>query len=315
MIKNILIIGGAGYIGSALAHTLQQLGHTVSVFDNLSTGSTQYLDERTRFTEGDITSFSELEKSFYTYKPDVVIHCAAKKSVRESETDPDMYFENNVLGTLNVLRCMEKYAVPHIIFSSTAALYAPGKSEPYNEHDDINPQSVYGTTKYVCENLITAFAGMKKINSYHILRYFNVAGDIGLKYVDDKAENIFPLLAKALKKKESFSIYGTDYETSDGTGVRDYIHLEDLVTAHTKCLDSESGIYNLGTTTGHSVRDVIEVFQNESGKEINVVEKERRSGDVASVLADASNAEKNLSWKATKSLEEMVRGTLDTYGL
>jgi UDP-glucose 4-epimerase len=316
--KKILITGGAGYIGSAAAHVLADNGHTVVVFDNLFSGKKEKIHPAATLVVGDVTSIADLDYVFKMYEFDCVMHFAAKKSVSEGQQKPTEYFNNNVLGTLNVLTCMEKYTVPKIIFSSTAAVYkaddTPGTL--FTEESIIAPASVYGQSKYMSETLIQEFYNTKKISSYIILRYFNVAGDAGLDYLEDSAQNVFPLIAKAVLENSQFNIYGNDYDTIDGTGVRDYIHLSDLVDAHIKSLFTDKiGIYNLGTKIGYSVMELVKTFEDVTNKKIKTVIQPRRSGDVGTVVSDATKAEINLGWKPTRSLESMVQTTVRVYGL
>ncbi len=317
----ILVTGGAGYIGSATVHALVEAGYDVVVFDNLSAGQKDKVHKDAEFIVGDMLQEEELARAFGT-RPhfDAVIHFAALKAVGESEEDPGSYFQNNVSGTINILRAMEQYKVPHIVFSSSASVYAPapkGHSGIFTESDPLGPISVYGQTKYISELIIKDFARTGKIQSYALLRYFNVAGDAGLNFKEKAPQNVFPLIAKAIAGEAEFGIFGTDYDTKDGTGVRDYIHLIDLVDAHIKALNitqEQSGAFNLGTSNGFSVKELVESFEKLSGKAVGAKEQPRRAGDPAVVLADPSKARRELSWNATKTLDEMVISTLRVYG-
>ncbi|MCA9361492.1 UDP-glucose 4-epimerase GalE [Candidatus Kaiserbacteria bacterium] len=318
MKKTILVTGGAGYIGSACVEALVNDGNEVVVFDNLASGKKEKVNTKAPLIVGDITNLEELDEVFKLHKFDSVIHFAAKKSVPESQQEPALYFRNNVLGTLNILTCMEKYQVPQIIFSSTAAVYkAEDRSDFYFTEDSaVSPASVYGQSKLMSETLIKEFFKTEKISSYSILRYFNVAGDYGLAYREDSAQNVFPLIARALEQDKAFYLFGTDYDTKDGTGVRDYIHLTDLVDAHLKALDnSDSGVFNLGTSTGFSVKELIEAFEKKTGKTLKVENVPRRAGDIGTVVADAKKAREILGWEPKHSLEEMVDSTVAVYGL
>jgi len=316
--KRILVTGGAGYIGSSAVETLVQSGHQVVVFDNLATGQKDKIHNKATLVEGDITTISDLETVFSSYQFDAVMHFAAKKSVAEGQREPAAYFKNNVLGTLNVLTCMEKYQVPQIVFSSTAAVYkavdAPEFS--FTEESEVSPSSVYGQSKLMSETLIKEFYNTKKISQYSLLRYFNVAGDSGLQYREDTAQNVFPLIARAIEQNQTFNIFGNDYDTKDGTGVRDYIHLADLVDAHLKALNSTvSGVFNLGTNTGYSVQDLVQTFETVAGQNITVEIQPRRPGDIGTVVADATKAETELDWKPTRDLTAMVESTVSVYGI
>lgn len=315
--KNILIIGGAGYIGSACVNSLVNTDHNVTVFDDLSTGQIDKVNTKAKIINGNILDISALEQVFSTQSFDSVIHFAAKKSVSESEEYPEKYFENNVTGTLNVLSMMSKYHVPQIIFSSTAAVYKPKNDEHavYDEDSEVEPINVYGRTKYMCELAIKDFVRLGKIRQYTIFRYFNVAGDAGLNFIEQNAQNVFPLLTKAILNDIEFRIFGNDYQTKDGTGVRDYIHIDDLVSAHVLALKNKnSGIYNLGTRNGYSVQDLIAAFEQHANKKMNVQILPRRKGDPATVVADAKKAGEALGWKPEKDVSDMVKSTLSAYG-
>ena len=315
--KHVLITGGAGYIGSAIARLLIDEGHAVVVYDDLSTGRQEVLDPSVVFIGGDILDLQSLEEVFKTHTFDAVIHCAAKKVMNESEQDPTTYFENNVGGTLNLLSCMERYQVPRIIFSSTAAVYAPiSETRGVIENDMVDPVSVYGRSKLMAEMLITEYVRLKKIQKYTILRYFNVAGDIGLNFMERNPQGVFPLLAQAFKESAPFNVFGTTYPTRDGSGVRDYIHLSDLSRAHVCALASDSSaILNLGTSNGYTVYELIEAFKGVTHKELEVISQPPRAGDVAVMYADASKAEEILGWKPEKSLSDMVQSTCVLYGI
>ena len=207
---------------------------------------------------------------------------------------------------------MERHAVPQLIFSSTAAVYEPqASSEPLTEATPTKPVSVYGTTKLMVEDMIQSYARTGKLSQYTILRYFNVAGDTGLLFKENNAQNVFPLLAQAVSGGTPFHIFGTDYDTRDGTCIRDYIHLVDLVDAHVLALGSpQSAIYNLGTGTGYSVKELVAMFESVSGKSINVLEADRRPGDPASFTAAADKAMDELGWQPQHTLKEMVQSTL-----
>jgi UDP-glucose 4-epimerase len=318
MKKQVLVTGGAGYIGSAIVADLVAAGHSVVVFDDLSTGKREKLPAEAELHVGDMTDETALGEIFSTHKFDAVIHCAAKKAVGESEQEPAFYFKNNVGGTLNLLTQMTAHHVPHIIFSSTAAVYAPPVDgiAPVTENDTVNPASVYGQSKVLAETLIREFHRTGKLAQYTILRYFNVAGDAGLHYREEQAQNIFPLIAKALASNSTFYIFGEDWPTEDGTGVRDYIHVRDLAEAHRLALDStDSSVYNLGTGTGYSVKELIAAFEAQSGRTLQAVVVPRRAGDVAVTVANADKAKQVLGWEPRSTLEDMVKSTILVYGL
>lgn len=313
----ILVTGGAGYIGSAIVDALLKEDATVVIYDDLSTGRADKINAHATFIEGDVTDGVHLENVFASYTFDAVVHCAAKKVMSESEENPSKYFKNNVGGTIELLSCMERHGVPKIIFSSTAAVYAPTTdSHPVTERDEINPKSVYGRSKLMCEMLITEYARLGKIKEYAILRYFNVAGDVGLMYAEPSPQGVFPLLAEAFKEGKAFNVFGTRYETKDGSAVRDYIHLSDLAKAHVKALQSvNSGIYNLGTSNGYTVYELINAFKEVTKRELEVVPMPPRPGDVAVMLADASKAGVELGWSPERNLRDMVQSTAALYGM
>lgn len=311
----ILVTGGAGYIGSACVAALCEAGHAVTVFDDLSTGQADKVSPEATLVEGDITDAAAIAAVCASQQFDAVMHFAAKKAVGESESNPSLYFITNVTGTINLLQAMEVNHIPKLIFSSTAAVYEPPATDTlFTEATPTKPMSVYGETKLIVEEIIKSFARTGKIESYAILRYFNVAGDAGLNYREDAAQNVFPIIARSLKEGTPFSIYGTDYDTKDGTCIRDYIHLKDLVTAHTKALMADgSGVYNLGTGTGYSVRELVAAFNAELPSPLVVKESPRRPGDAPVVVADATLAERELNWTPEHTLSEMVRDTLRVY--
>lgn len=316
MSKKVLVTGGAGYIGSAVVKALCEEGASVTVFDDLSEGDREKVDPRSEFIEGDILDKEALEQAFDGGQFDAVVHCAAKKVMFEGEEDPTKYFTHNVGGTINVLAAMEKHRVPKIIFSSTAAVYAPvSDGHPVLETDPVDPQSVYGRTKLMCEMLITEYARLKKIDSYIIFRYFNVAGDAGLSFKEKNPQGVFPLLASAAGGAGAFNIFGTQYPTPDGSAIRDYIHLSDLLKAHLSALESAApdGIYNLGTNSGYSVRELVAMFTELCDTPFQVVEAPPRKGDVARILADTEKARAVFNWEPTKDLRDMVQDTVRVY--
>jgi UDP-glucose 4-epimerase len=317
MNKNILVIGGAGYIGSSCVNSLVNSDYNVTVLDNLSTGQIEKVNQKAKTIHGDILDIITLENVFKDNTFNTVIHFAAKKAVGESEENPELYFQNNVIGTLNILSMMSKYNVPKIIFSSTAAVYKPKDEENavYTEDSEVEPINVYGRTKLMCELIIKDFTRLGKIKEYTIFRYFNVAGDTGLNYIEKNAQNVFPLLTNAILNGTEFTIFGEDYSTPDGSGVRDYIHLSDLVNAHVLAIENNtSGIYNLGTKNGYSVKELIKAFEDMTSKKMNIKISERRKGDPATVIADSSKSNANLNWKSEHSLDDMVTSTLKAYG-
>ena len=313
----ILVTGGAGYIGSACVDALCDAGHLVVVFDDLSTGQIDKINSQAILIQGTLTDRRAIEFVCGQYDFEVVIHFAAKKAVGESQINPGLYYETNVSGTLNLLQTMVKYQIPKIIFSSTAAVYKnPSGTELLTEQSPLEPGSVYGQTKKMVEDMITAFTNAGLISSYTILRYFNVAGDAGLKFKENRPMNIFPIIGTQLQANLPIQIFGTDYETVDGTCVRDYIHLRDLVDAHLLALKvNEAGIYNLGTGKGYSVKELLDSFNRISSKKIMYELAARRSGDLPFLVADATLAKEKLGWEPKHSMSNIIEDTIAVYAL
>lgn len=311
----ILVVGGAGYIGS---HTVKQLldkGHEVVVLDNLSTGHLESIDTRAAFVEGDLSSPTDLDRVFGTYPVEAVMHFAASSLVGESVSNPLKYYKNNVAATLTLLEKMMEHQVDKFIFSSTAATYGIPETNMIDESNPTNPINPYGHSKLMIEQILQNFYdayGMKHV----ILRYFNAAGahESGAIGEDHSPEtHLIPLvLQHLLGKRETISVFGTDYPTPDGTCIRDYIHVTDLAEAHILALESlrngskTNEIYNLGNGTGFSVKQVIEVCEKVADKQASIVYTERRAGDPAQLVASSEKIYKELGWKAKYSLERMI---------
>ncbi len=312
---NILVTGGAGYIGSACAAELVKTNHKVIVVDNLSCGGQKYLDKKAKFYPLDLVDEANLEEVFKDNKIDTVIHFAAYKSVEESMENAIKY-SDNIKGTINLLSMMVKYKVPKIIFSSSAAVYGMPKEGRVDEKTPENPINYYGYTKLACEKIIDWYAKAHKI-SYVCLRYFNVAGDAGLRYVDKNAKNIFPILMEVISgKRDKLTIFGTDYDTTDGTCVRDYIDLNDLVDAHLLALDAEGcHTINLGSSNGVSVKELIEATEQVTKKKIPCEAGPRRKGDPPLLIASNAKAKDVLRWEPKRSIREMIESTFKAYGL
>jgi len=310
--KRILVTGGAGYIGSVCVKSLCDAGHTVIVIDNLSKGKKEFLDERALFYEGDLCDEDFVDSVFSKQKPEEVIHFAGYKAVGESMTDAPKY-SDNIIGTIHLLNAMVRYKVHKIIFSSSAAVYGVPDVTCVDESCPTNPINYYGFTKLETENLLKWYSKIHGI-VYVALRYFNVAGDV-LGYVDPEAQNIMPILMEvATGKRDELVIFGHDYETKDGTCVRDYIHVQDLVDAHILALDCKtSEIINLGTGDGYSVKELVDFTSEIIGKELPFSYGDRRAGDPAALCASFGRAKKVLGWTPKRSIKEMLQSTYDAY--
>lgn len=312
--KKILITGGAGYIGSACVKELIEANYTnIIVFDNLDKGKKELINPKIKFIQGDLKNLNEIEKVFSEHQIDCVIHFAALKAVGESEKEPTKYFQNNVIGSINLLSAMDKYNVKQIIFSSTACVYKTNKEGTYSETDQLQSPNVYGTTKIIIEDIIRDYHRTKNLQ-YTIFRYFNVAGDVGLNYIDPDAQNIFPIICEVItQKREKLEIFGNNYNTRDGTCVRDYIHLKDLIKAHILAVElNESNEINLGTEKGTTVLELVKKFIK-LHKEFNFKISDKRKGDAATSLAKTNLAKNKLNWKVQLEIEDMIKDTLNVY--
>jgi len=295
----ILVVGGAGYIGSVCAELLLDEGHGVSIFDNLSEGHRRALDPRAEFVEGDLADRQSIEKTLAKQRPDAVMHFAANALVGESMQNPSKYFRNNIANGLNLLDAMVSAGVDKIIFSSTCAIFGPPERVPIDETTPPRPINPYGESKLAFEKILRWYGeihGLKFVS----LRYFNAAGASAKFGEDHRVEtHLIPnVLKAALGEKQHVEIFGTDYETPDGTCIRDYIHILDLARAHILALQSaESDFYNLGTGGGASVREVIDCCRKVTGRKIEIVEKPRRPGDPARLIASSEKIKRELGWK------------------
>ena len=306
METTILVTGGAGYIGSHTVKALQQKGYQVVVLDNLKYGHKEIVEDvlGAKLIVGDIKNRSLLDDIFGTHSISAVIHFAAYAYVGESVSNPAKYYENNVMGTLNLLQAMLAASVNNIIFSSTCATYGVPDTVPIEEQQPQAPINPYGNTKLVVEQMLKDFDVAYDLKSV-IFRYFNAAGadPEGLLGEDhDPETHLIPLvLMAALGKRDSISIFGTDYPTADGSCIRDYIHVSDLAQAHVLgleyLLESEtSGIFNLGNGNGFSVKEVIETAREVTGREIKAVECDRRPGDPPALVGSGAKARQVLGW-------------------
>ena len=311
--KTILVTGGAGYIGSAAVKALVEKGHNVVVVDNMSKGSMELVDKNAKFYEVDLVDKAELERVFAENNIDVVMHFAGYKAVDESMGNAVKY-SDNIVGTLNLLNIMVKYDVKKIIYSSSAAVYGIPDSGVLDETAPVNPINYYGYTKLASEQMIEWYSNIHGIN-YIALRYFNVAGDAGLHYIDPDAKNVMPIIMEVLSgERDKFLICGDDYDTRDGTCIRDYIDINDLVDAHILALDTEeNGMINLGTSKGVSVKELLDMTMDVSGKEINWEFGPRRDGDAAILVTSNEKAKRVLGWEPKKDIRDMIRTTYEAY--
>jgi len=311
----ILIVGGAGYIGSHINKYLSQKGYETVVLDNLSKGHREVL-KWGKFVEGNLGKIEDVRRVFSENKIEAVLNFAAYIEVGESVKDPEKYYWNNVVNTLNLLKVMKESGVNKIIFSSTAATFGNPEYIPIDEAHPQSPINPYGMTKLMIENIFKDYEKAYGLR-YIVLRYFNACGadpegDIGEWH--EPESHLIPLVFQAaLGKREDIKIFGTDYETEDGTCIRDYVHVTDLAQAHWLGLNrllnnGESGFYNLGNGDGFSVRQVIDSVRRVTGKEFAVTEVGRREGDPALLVAVSDKAKKELGWKPEfTDLDEIVK--------
>lgn len=311
---NLLVLGGAGYIGSHFVKLALELGHNVSVVDNLLTGHKESLQKEARFYQGDIRDREFLNKVFTENEFDACIHFAASSLVGESMTNPIKYFDNNVYGTIILLETMEKHNVKKIVFSSSAATYGAHEKMPITEEYETNPTSPYGESKLMMEKMMK-WADVAYGMKYVSLRYFNVAGaskDASIGEDHNPETHLIPIVLQVpLEKREFITIFGDDYKTFDGTCIRDYIHVEDLVDAHIKALEylnkgNDSNVFNLGTETGFSNLQIVETARKVTGHPLPMKKGDRRPGDPDKLVATYKKAEKLLGWKPTKNIEDVI---------
>ena len=317
----ILVTGGAGYIGSHVVYELIDQGHDVTILDDMSLGLEENIDPRSIFSQGSTHSDSDLD-SVLSVGFDGIIHLAAWKAAGESMTDPAKYAHNNLIGTINLLNACDRHGIKRFVFSSTSSVYGNPEYIPIDENHPTDPISYYGETKLQVEKNLKWFSELKGIR-FGVLRYFNAAGyDIKgrIKGRERNALNLIPIAMEvAAGIREKMQVFGDNYDTHDGTGVRDYIHVSDLAIAHRKALNyiSENDkdlLVNLATGDGHSVLDVINKAKEVSRKDIPFDIVGRRAGDPATVVAVSNRANKVLDWSTKYSdLDTLIRTTWDIY--
>lgn len=317
----ILVIGGAGYIGSHICKMLSKNGYDVLVYDNLSAGHKEFI-KWGEFVKGDLADKELLNKVFENYKIDAVMHFSAFIFVGESVKNPYKYYHNNVANTLNLLNTMLNHNVKNFVFSSTAAVYGLPENIPIVENEILNPINPYGRSKLMVEQILKDFSNAYGLN-YVSLRYFNASGadpDGEIGEWHNPETHLIPLvLDAAIGFRENIKIFGTDYDTFDGTCIRDYIHVNDLASAHILALEyllektnknrnSEpvKEIFNLGNGKGFSVRQIIDLAKKITGKDFKVIETERREGDPPILIASSEKIKKVLGWKPEFDSPEII---------
>ncbi len=315
MKHRILVAGGAGYIGSHVQKQLLEDGFEVVVFDDLSSGDRANILPGAAFIEGNILDKAALCATM-RQGIDGVVHLAAKKAVGESMVKPELYAENNISGSINILNAMAENGVKHIVFSSSAAVYGMPEYVPIDENHRIAPINYYGYTKVAIEENMRWYARLGKLN-YAVLRYFNAVGYAADKSITGKErnpQNLMPIIMEAATgKREKFSIFGSDYDTPDGTCIRDYIHVSDLARAHTLAMKKlmnggESFAVNLGTGKGTSVKEIVDAAEKVIGRKLNYDYAARREGDPAKLTAQADKARELLGWVPEYTdIEEIIR--------
>lgn len=318
----VLVTGGAGYIGSHTVVQLLEEGKEVVIVDNLSNSSIKVLDrietiakKRPKFYQVDVLDEEKMDEIFRTNKIDSIIHFAGYKAVGESVAKPLAYYTNNLTTTLIILNLMKKHGVNNFVFSSSATVYGDPETCPILETFPLSATNPYGRTKLMIEEMLVDICKADKELNVAILRYFNPVGAHESGLIGEEPNgipnNLMPYITKvAIGKLEKLSVFGDDYNTHDGTGVRDYIHVVDLANGHLKALDKldkKPGlvIYNLGTGKGYSVLDMVKAFSKACGKDIPYVIAERRAGDVAMCYADSTKAKEELGWEAKYDLDRM----------
>lgn len=318
----IAVIGGAGYIGSHTVRELLDRGHSVKVFDNLSSGLEQNLFPEAGFIKGDILSESEIGNFLNEFKPEGVVHLAAFKAAGESMIAPEKYSINNITGSLNIINAAVAAQVKYFVFSSSAATYGAPRYMPVDENHPTEPENYYGYTKLAIEGFLSWYSKLKNMR-FAALRYFNAAGyDIHgrITGLEKNPANLIPVVMEALTgKRKEMLVFGNDYNTPDGTGVRDYIHVNDLAIGHAeafKYLERENKdlVVNLGVSKGTSVLEIINAAEKVSGQKVPYKIVERRPGDPASLVANPSKAFELLGWKAKYShIDTIIETTWKAY--
>ncbi|WP_040213473.1 UDP-glucose 4-epimerase GalE [Clostridium polynesiense] len=324
----ILVTGGTGYIGSHTCVELLNSGYEVVVIDNLVNSKMEVVDiiksitkKDFKFYQGDLLDIDIIEKIFNENHIDAVIHFAGLKAVGESVSIPLRYYHNNITGTLNLCNVMNKHNCKKLVFSSSATVYGVPKSVPIKEDFPLSTTNPYGSTKLMIEDILRDLYVSDNEWSIALLRYFNPIGAHSSGLIGDNPNgipnNLMPYITQvAIGKLESLGVFGDDYDTHDGTGVRDYIHVVDLSKGHLKAVEKvikEKGVnaYNLGTGTGYSVLDIVKAFEKSTGVKVNYKIMPRRAGDIAECYADPTKAKEELGWEAVLDIEQMCKDSWD----
>jgi len=300
----ILVTGGAGYIGSFMVKALIERGYSVVVLDDLSRSDGSTIPDGVALYRGDVGDREILKRIVEEHLPEAVIHFAGYISMKESMEEPGLYFEKNVFSSLRLLENLKEFGINKIIFSSTAGVYGNPERVPINEDDRKNPTNPYGESKLMFERILSWYKEIYGIN-YVVLRYFNacgasLTGEMGEKH--DPETHLIPVALQSLINQQEFSIFGSDYNTKDGTCVRDYIHVLDLAQAHVlaleKIMNNNGGFtYNVGTGSGYSNREIVQMIEEVTGRKLQVGEKERRPGDADELVADVSRIKSDLKFE------------------
>ncbi|MCC6790489.1 MAG: UDP-glucose 4-epimerase GalE [Thermomicrobiales bacterium] len=312
----VVVTGGAGYIGSVAVERLIERGDEVTVFDSLWRGHREAVDKSAAFMQVDVRDADAVEAALLDVRPEAVLHFAAATLVPESVEQPAEYFTTNVVGSQNILAGMIRAGVRKFVFSSTAAVYGEPETETILETAPLRPINPYGVSKLITEQLLPSYERAYGL-SYVVFRYFNVAGATKLHGEDHRPEtHVIPVaLQTLLGQRATFRLFGTDYPTSDGTAVRDYVHVVDLADAHLLALDRLDrtlGAFNLGSKDGFSVRQLVDAVERVTGLPLPVGEAPRRAGDPPVLIADSTRARTELGWRPNRStLEEMIGSAWD----
>lgn len=313
---NVLVTGGAGYIGSVIVDRLLQEGHAVVVYDNLSRGHADNVPQDVDFVVADLRDESQIRATLARHRVDAVVHMAAYALVGESMADPAMYYENNVVGSLCLLNAMARVGVQQLVFSSTAATYGAPVKQPIFEEDPTNPTNPYGQSKLAVEHALRWYYEAYRLR-FVALRYFNAAGATPRRRErHDPETHLIPLVLRAARDPHAFvSVYGNDYQTRDGTCVRDYVHVSDLADAHVLALEGlrmraiATACLNVGSGgSGYTVLEVVDAARRVTGRDVNVQMETRRLGDPCTLIANCDRIKKTLGWKPKlNTLDDIIR--------